>query len=136
MFDQFLSSPATKSIAGAPHPRAASDPPIGRDDILEDTRRFQGQVALTDPTDRLERAACYRQGVIGLIRFLPLSVAMPVGEALAAAGLFSAFFAAYWSGSRRQTRRQCLPIPASAKWGCWPLRSAMVCRGLTFCSGN
>ena len=37
--------------------------------------------------------AAVKAGVIGLIRFLPLGVAMPAwGEALAAAGMFSAFY--------------------------------------------
>ena len=31
---------------------------------------------------------------------------------------------AFWSGSRSKTRKRCWPIPASAKWDCWPRRSA------------
>jgi multicomponent Na+:H+ antiporter subunit A len=46
------------------------------------------------PAAAVLSGAAVKAGVIGLIRFLPLGVAMPEwGEALAAAGIFSAFYA-------------------------------------------
>ncbi len=45
------------------------------------------------PAAAVLSGAAVKAGVIGLIRFLPLGVAMPAwGEALAAAGMFSAFY--------------------------------------------
>ncbi len=45
------------------------------------------------PAASVLSGAAVKAGVIGLIRFLPLGVAMPAwGEALAAAGMFSAFY--------------------------------------------
>src|SRR5262249_9720626 len=45
------------------------------------------------PAAAVLSGAAVKAGVIGLIRFLPLGVAMPEwGEALAAAGIFSAFY--------------------------------------------
>jgi formate hydrogenlyase subunit 3/multisubunit Na+/H+ antiporter MnhD subunit len=46
------------------------------------------------PAAAVPSGAAVKAGIIGLIRFLPLGAAMPAwGEALAAAGLFSAFYA-------------------------------------------
>jgi formate hydrogenlyase subunit 3/multisubunit Na+/H+ antiporter MnhD subunit len=68
--------------------------------------------------------AAVKAGIIGFIRFLSFGTAMPEwGEALATAGLFSAFYGVV-IGSPRKTRRLYWPIPASAKWACLPRRSA------------
>ncbi len=49
--------------------------------------------AAPTPAAAVLSGAAVKAGVIGLIRFLPLGVAMPAwGEALAAAGMFSAFY--------------------------------------------
>jgi multicomponent Na+:H+ antiporter subunit A len=49
--------------------------------------------AAPTPAAAVLSGAAVKAGIIGLIRFLPLGVAMPAwGEALAAAGMFSAFY--------------------------------------------
>jgi len=69
------------------------------------------------------REEAVKSGVIGLIRFMPLGFAMPEwGEALAAAGIFSAFYGVL-VGITQQNPKTVLAYSSVSQWGCSLRRS-------------
>ena len=75
------------------------------------------------PAAAVLSGAAVKSGVIGLIRFMPLGFAMPEwGEALAAAGIFSAFYGVL-VGITQQNPKTVLAYSSVSQWGCSLRRS-------------
>ena len=68
------------------------------------------------PAAAVLSGAGVKAGVIGLIRFLPLGAAFPVGGRRWCGSALSPLSPASRSASPSATRRQCSPIRASARW--------------------
>ena len=61
-----------------------------------------------------------KAGIIGLIRFLPLDMALPGwGELLTIVGLCGAFYGVVVGITQSDPKTVLAPIPASARWGFW-----------------
>ena len=59
-----------------------------------------------------------KAGIIGLIRFLPLDMALPGwGELLTIVGLCGAFYGVVVGITQSDPKTVLPPIPASARWG-------------------